>query len=95
MATVRYGGAEFSYPDGAGLADAIDRYANEHAGDAAALGGGSITWSVKGDFVPLVFPATVWFPDGESYDGTVTVDDRGGITFTPVSKDGNHPPPPP
>ena len=93
MATVRYGGAEYSYPGGPGLDEAIRCYAAEHAGDAARLGDGTVSWSATLDYAPLVFPASVWLPDGKSYDGTVTVDARGSITFTPTGKDALPPPP--
>lgn len=87
MATVRYGGAEYSYPGGAGLDDAIRRYADEHAGDATALGDGSVTWSATLDFAPIVKASTLTLPDGTVYDGIAALDVMGGgVTFTPVRK---------
>ena len=87
MATVYYGGAEFSYPGGRGLDDAIRRYADEHAGDATVLGDGAVTWSVTLDFAPIVKAGTLTLPDGAVYEGIAALDVMdGSVTFTPVRK---------
>jgi len=94
MATVRYGGAEYSYPGGPGLDDAIRHYADEHAGDAAVLGDGSVTWSATLDFAPIVKAGTLTLPDGTVYEGIASIDAMArGVTFTPTGK-RNQPPPP-
>ena len=87
MATVHYGGTEYSYPGGAGFDDAIRRYADEHAGDATVLGDGAVTWSVTLDFAPIVKAGTLTLPDGAVYEGIAAIDVMGGsVTFTPVRK---------
>jgi len=87
MATVHYGGAEYSYPGGAGLAEAIQRYADEHAEGATALGDGAVTWSVAFDFAPIVKACTLTMPDGTAYQGIAAIDARdNSVTFTPVRK---------
>jgi hypothetical protein len=98
MATVHYGGAEYSYPGGAGLAEAIQRYADEHGEGATALGDGAVTWSVAFDFAPIVKACTLTLPDGTVYEGIAAIDVvDGSVTFTPAGKGerkADQPPPP-
>jgi hypothetical protein len=89
MTTVHYGGTEYSSPGGAGLAEAIQRYADEHAGDATALGDGAVTWSATLDFAPqpIVKAGTLTMPDGTVYQGIAAIDVvDGSVTFTPAPK---------
>jgi hypothetical protein len=98
MATVHYGGTEYSYPGAPGFDEAIRRFADEHGGDVAALGDGAVTWSVAFDFAPIVKACTLTMPDGTVYEGIAAIDVvDGSVTFTPAGKGerkADQPPPP-
>jgi hypothetical protein len=86
MATLRYGGAEYSYPGAGDLAEAIRRYVEANPEAPALLSDDTFSFDATFDYTPPSVPAILEMPDGTIYEGTLTGDVFAGATFTPTGK---------